>query len=384
MCVNTYAMPTMKREALMTRKPVKIYFGPQHPGITGNMMMELDMDGETIIKAKTHIGYLHRAFEKLMERRNYLQNFTIVCRICVPEPDINEETYTLAVEHLANVEVPERAKYIRVIVLELARLVSYIMWSGGQAASMGLYTIPQWVFADRDYLIDLFEELSGARIYHMYIWPGGVRRDLPANWADKLLNVLDYTEKRLKDYDKLFFNNEIFLKRSKGVGVINPENIRERGIVGPLLRACGIAEDIRVNNPYEVYNKLQVNIITEQGGDIYARAMVRRREMQQSIDIIREAINDLPTGPFYRRPFDNPFNFKIEPGQTYQKIESARGEYGYFLVSDGTDKPRRVHVRGPGFVHAFTLLEKLLIGNKLADVPIIMTSLGICPPEIER
>lgn len=368
----------------MTKKPVKIYFGPQHPGITGNMMMELDMDGETVIKAKTHIGYLHRGFEKLMERRNYLQNFTIVCRICVPEPDINEEAYTLAVEHLAGIEIPERAQYIRVIVLELARLVSYLMWSGGQAGTMGLYTMPQWSFADRDYLIDMFEELSGARIYHMYIWPGGVRRDLPAKWADKLLTNLDYIEKRLIDYDKLFFNNELFIKRSKGVGTVNAENARERGIVGPVLRACGIAQDLRVDNPYEVYNRLKVDIITETGSDIYARAMVRRREMDQSISIIRQALNDIPTGPFYRRPFDNPFRFNIPPGQIYKKIESARGEYGYFLVSDGTDKPRRVHVRGPGFVHAFTLLEDMLIGNKLADIPIIMASLGICPPEIER
>ena len=365
-------------------KTVKIYFGPQHPGITGNMMMEFDMLGETIVKAKTHVGYLHRAFEKLMERRNYLQNFTIVCRICVPEPDVNEQAYSMAVEQLAGIEVPLRAKYIRVIVMEMARLISYIMWSGGQAASMGLYTMPQWSFADRDYLIDLFEELSGARIYHMYIWPGGVRRDLPAKWSDKLLSTLDYIEKRLIDYDKIFFENDIFFKRSKGVGIVEPELARERGLAGPVLRACGISEDVRINNPYEVYNKLNVSPITENGGDIYARAMVRRREMDQSISIIRQALNDMPSGPFYKRPFDNPFKFTIESNQTYQKIESARGEYGYFVVSDGTDKPRRVHVRGPGFVHAFTLLENLLIGNKLADVPVIMTSLGICPPEIER
>ncbi len=365
-------------------KPVKIFFGPQHPGITGNMMIELDLNGETIVKAKTHIGYLHRGFEKLMERRTYLQNFTIVSRICVPEPDINEQAYAMAIEKLAGIEIPERAKYIRVLVLEMARLVSYIMWSGGHAASMGLYTLTQWAFADRDYLIDLFEELSGARIYHMYIWPGGVRRDLPANWTDKLLDTIKYIEKRLNDYDKIFFENAIFIKRAKGVGVISSVKARERGIVGPILRGIGIKEDVRKNNPYEVYNKLDINVITETGGDVYARAMVRRREMQQSINIIRQIVRDLPTGAFYKRPFDNPFNFKIDKNHTYQKIESARGEYGYFVASDGTDKPERVHVRGPGFVHAFTLLEDLLIGNKLSDVPIILTSLGICPPEIER
>lgn len=365
-------------------KDVKIYFGPQHPGITGNMMMEFELNGETITYAKTHIGYLHRGFEKLMERRSYLQNFTIVCRICVPEPDINEEAYSLAVESLGSFEVPERAQYLRVIVLELARLISYIMWSGGQAGSMGLYTMPQWAFADRDYLIDLLEMLSGARIYHMYIWPGGVRRDIPAGWTDKLLETLSYIEKRLLDYDKLFFNNALFIKRARGTGVISPEHARERGIVGPVLRGCGIKEDVRVNTPYEIYNKMDMEIIAEEGGDVYSRAMVRRREMDQSISIIRQAAMSMPSGAFYKRPFENPFKFRVKEGITYQKIESARGEYGYFMESDGTEKPRRVHVRGPGYVHAFTVLEKMLIGQKLSDVPVIMTSMGICPPEIER
>lgn len=368
----------------MTKKPIKVYLGPQHPGITGNMMMELDMEGENIVKAKTHIGYLHRGFEKLMERRNYLQNFTIVCRICVPEPDVNEEAYALSVEKLAGAEVPERAKYIRVIVLEMARIASYLLWIGGHSASMGLYTAPQVSFADRDLLIDLFEELTGARVYHMYIWPGGVRRDMPPKWTDKLLATLDHIENRMREYDQLVFNNELFMKRTKGTAVVDKENILERGIVGPVLRACGHAEDLRKKSPYEVYDKLDFQIITENGCDAYSRAMVRRREIQQSINIIRQAVRDMPSGPFYIRPFDNPFKFNIAPAKAYSRIESARGEYGYFMQSDGSDRPRRVHVRGPGYVHAFTLLEKMLVGQKLSEVAMTMTSLGICPPEIER
>ncbi len=366
-------------------KYVKVYLGPQHPGITGNMMVELDLKGETIVKAKTHVGYLHRGFEKLMERRNYLQNFTIVPRICVPEPDINEEAYSMAVERLAGIEVPERAKYIRVIVLEMARLMAYLMWSGGQAGGMGLYTMPQWSFGDRDYIVDLFEELTGARIYHMYIWPGGVRRDLPPKWTDKLLKTMDYIEKRLKDYDKLFFENELFIKRAKGTGVIDKEKALRNGVVGPVLRGCGIKQDVRKNNPYEAYDKLDFDLVTYEGCDIYARAMVRRREMEQSIRIIRQAVKDMPSGPFFKSPYENPYKFRIdEKRRVYVKIESARGEYGYFAVADGSEKPRRVHVRGPAYVHAFSLLEDLLVGQKLADVSIIMISLGICPPEIER
>jgi NADH-quinone oxidoreductase subunit D len=367
----------------MREKETTLYLGPQHPGITGNMMVKLKVAGDTIVKAETHIGYLHRAFEKLMEQRTWTQSFPIVCRICVPEPDPNEENLARAIEEIEGREVPERAKYIRVIVLELARLASYQLWMGGQSGSMGLYTMPQWTVGDRDYILDLFEELTGGRVYHMYIWAGGVRRDLPEGFADKVLKVMDYLESRLPDYDRLLFENALFHKRAKGVGVIPKEKAIEWGVVGAPLRGCGIKHDVRIDEPYEVYDKLDFVVPTHEGGDVWSRAMVRRQEIEQSISIIRQAIEKMPGGDYYNK-IPNPLTWRVPKGEAYVKTESARGEFGYYVVSDGSEKPRRVHVRGPAYVHGISLLEEVLKGANIADVSFIMNSLGTCPPEMER
>ncbi len=367
----------------MREKETTIYLGPQHPGITGNMMVKLKVTGDTIVRAETHVGYLHRAFEKLMEARTWLQCFPIVCRICVPEPDPNEENLSRVIEEIEGREVPERAKYIRVLVLELSRLATYLLWMGGQSGSMGLYTMPQWTVGDRDYILDLFEQLTGGRVYHMYIWPGGVRRDLPEGFGDKVLKVMDYLEKRLKDYDDLLFNNALFYKRAKGVGVIDKDKAQEWGVVGAPLRGCGIKHDVRIDEPYEVYDKLNFIVPTYEGGDVWARAMVRRQEFEQSISIVRQVIENMPGGDFYNK-IPNPLNWRVPPGDAYVKTESARGEFGYYAVSDGSLKPRRVHARGPAYVHGVSLLERILQGANIADVSFIMNSLGTCPPEIER
>ncbi len=368
---------------MMREKETTLYLGPQHPGVTGNMMVKLKVAGDTVVKAETHVGYLHRAFEKLMEVRSWMQCFPIVCRICVPEPDPNEENLARAIEEIEGREVPERAKYIRVMVLELARLSSLLLWMGGQSGSAGLYTMPQWTVGDRDYILDLFEELTGGRVYHMYIWAGGVRRDLPEGFADKVLRTMDYLESRLPDYDNLMFNNAIFQKRAKGVGVIPKEKALEWGVVGPPLRGCGIKHDVRIDEPYEVYDKLNFIVPTYEGGDVWARAMVRRQEFEQSISIIRQVIEKMPKGEYYNK-VPNPLNWQIPAGEAYVKTESVRGEFGYYVVSDGSFKPRRVHVRGAAYVHGVSLLEKILVGENIADVSFIMNSLGVCPPEIER
>ncbi len=364
---------------------IKIFHGPQHPGITGNMSLELDLKGETIVKAKTHVGYLHRAFEKLVERRTVVQAFTIVCRICVPEPDPNEENFARAVENLAGIEIPERAKWIRTMVMEMSRLAAYFLWMGGQGGSTGIYTMPQWTVGDRDYMLDLFEELTGGRVYHMYIFPGGVRRDLPNGFLDRLSDLLDYYETRLPEFDRLFFDNATFKKRAIGVGYINPETAIKEGVVGPPLRACGIASDVRRDMPYEAYDKLDFDVITETASDVYARAMVRRREIEQSIKILRQIIKYMPKGEYRTKLPAYPMNWKIPAGETYVKTESARGEFGYYMVTDGSEYIRRMHVRGPAYIHGVTLLEDMLSkGEQLADVAMIMNSLGTCPPEIER
>ena len=367
----------------MREKATTLYLGPQHPGITGNMMVRLKVEGDTIVGATTEVGYLHRAFEKLQEKRNWLQSFTLMCRFCVPETDPMEESYARAVEAIEGREVPERAKYIRVMVLELARLASFMLWYGGQNGSLGLYTMGQWSVGDRNYILDLFEELTGGRVYHMYIWPGGVRRDLPKGFENRVLKTMDYFEKRLDDYDDLMFENAIFKKRTQGVGIVDKEKAIEHGVVGPVLRGCGIRSDIRIDDPYEVYDKLDFIVPTAEGGDIWARALVRRQEARQSIRIIRQVIDMMPEGPVYNK-IPNPQKWTLPKGDAYVRTESVRGEIGLYMASDGGTNPRRVHVRGAAYVHAITLLEHVLIGANVADVSAIMNSLGTCPPEIER
>ena len=364
-------------------KHITIFHGPQHPGITGNMSIELDLLGETIQKATTHVGYLHRGFEKLIERRTVIQAFTIVCRICVPEPDPNEVNFAMAVEELAGIKVSKRAQYIRVMVLELSRLAAQFLWMSGQSGSIGLYAVGQWAIADRDLILDLFEELTGARVYHMYIYPGGVRRDLPKDFLQRVQKLLKYLKTRLKTYDDIFINNASFKSRAIGVGVVTKEEALANGYVGQVLRGCGVMADVRKDAPYLVYDELDFEIPTQNSGDVYARALVRRAEMDQSIHILEQVCQKMPEGeimakiPAHRK-------FKLPKDDTWVKVESARGEFAYYMAGDGSEKIRRMQVRGPSLVHAFTLLENLLIDEELSDVALIMNSLGICPPEIER
>lgn len=364
-------------------KQVRLFIGPQHPGITGNMSLEVMLEGDTIVESTTHVGYLHRAFEKLMEQRIYIQSFPLICRICVPEPDTNEENFARGLEELSGIEIPERAKWIRTLVLELSRLVSLMQWYGGIAGTIGLGTAPQWSVGDRDYVVDLMEELTGARIYHIFITPGGVRRDLPDGFKEHALKVMDYLESRLKDYDDLILENAVFKKRTIGLGKLKKEWVTNMGITGPAARSCGFPLDVRKNAPYEAYDKLDFDVITEDGCDVYAMTKVRRREIQLSINLVRQILDKMPEGEYFRS-LGNVFNWKIPRGETYVLSEATRGEFGYYVVTDGSKKPRRIQVRGASTSLAFTLLPELLKGANIADVSPIMVALQICPPEIER
>ena len=369
---------------LSSGKYVKLWQGPQHPGITGNMSLELVTQGDTVVECKTHVGYLHRGFEKLMERRTFIQNFTVVCRIAVPEPTFNEYLYAAAVEELAGIEVPERALWLRTFNLELMRLASFLMWLGGNAASFGLYTVPQWTVANRDFVLDLFEEITGARIYHMYIVPGGVRAGLPEGFEARALDVFKRVEKVLKDVERVLFNNAVFKARSKGLGVITPEMVDHYGIVGPNQRACGFKRDLRKDDPYLVYDKLDFEVVTGSASDAYERAWVRYQEMHQCISLLRQMLERMPMeGPF-QAEMPNVLHWKIPAGETYVKAECTRGEYAYYMVTDGSQYLRRVHVRGPSYTHAVALMEHLAVGTNIADIVGLMVSLHTYPPEIER
>ncbi|MEA3513062.1 MAG: NADH-quinone oxidoreductase subunit D, partial [Campylobacterota bacterium] len=320
----------------------------------------------------------------LIERRTIIQAFTIVCRICVPEPDPNEENFARAVESLADIEISQKAKYIRVMVLELSRLQAQMLWMGGQSGSVGMGTVGQWSIYDRDLILDLFEELTGGRVYHMYIYPGGVRRELPENFLEKLSAFLDYLEAKLPKYDDIFFYNATFKKRAVGVGVVKKEDALKNGYVGQVLRGCGIKRDVRKDNPYLVYDKLDFEIPTQEEGDVYARALVRRDEIKQSIKILRQVIEQMPKDGVIMQKLPKHRKFKLPKDDVYISSESARGEFGYYMAGDGTEYIRRMQVKGPSLIHGFTLLENLLVDEELSNVAMIMNSLGICPPEIER
>ncbi len=370
---------------LQSGKYLKIWQGPQHPGVTGNMALELTLEGETVVDCKTHVGYLHRGFEKLMERRKYIQCFPIVCRICVPEPDYNEYLFAAAVEELAGIEVPEKGQWIRTLVLELIRVASLTMGLGGQAAAFGLVPVSQWGVAHRDFILDLFEELTGGRVYHMYIVPGGVRQDFPdPEFPSRVQAVLNKLEKLILDIERVMFNNAVFKARTKGLGKIPAEWVEPFGITGTTARAAGVPIDVRKDNPYLVYPQLDFEMIVGQDSDVYERTLLRKEEILNSIRLIRQILNKMPKTGAVRVKLPNVLHWKVPAGQTYVRAESGRGEMGYYLVSDGSEYPRRVHVRGASYTHAMALLEQLAVGLSIADVAGVMVSLQTCPPEIER
>lgn len=371
-----------------------LFVGPQHPGATGNMMYRVWAEGDTILKMETHVGYLHRAFEKLMEKRTWMQNVPLVCRICVPDPDVNEVAYSMAVEELMGWTIPPRAGYIRTIILELSRIASHLMTIGGIAASLGIYTAAQWGFGDRDYILDIFEKITGGRVYHIYTRPGGVRWDLPEGIDKLILKTMDYLEKRTPLYDNLIFDNRVFVDRAVGTGIVPKEKAIEWGVTGPNLRAAGYEIDVRKYEPYAAYDELDFQIphypdlgkfseVSTPGSDIYTRTVIRRMEIEESISIIRQVLKKMPEG---ETSLKQPgwFVWKVPEGYAFSRVESSKGEYGYFVVSDGGTKPVRIHVRGPSYTHGINVPEKIAPGMNIADFAPTMFSLDVCPPDIER
>ncbi|ACJ76121.1 NADH dehydrogenase subunit D [Thermosipho africanus H17ap60334] len=364
---------------------VKLFFGPNHPGMHGNFSVHLYVEGDTVIRARPMPGFLHRGFEKLMERRLWYQNLALIPRICVPEPDINEVVYALAVEKLANVEVPERAQWIRMIVLELARIAVHLMSMAGIGGPIGLYTGPYWGVADRDRILDIFENLTGARIYHMYIIPGGVRKDMTPKVQDMIVKFLDYLESRLPEFENLIFKNRIVQTRLKGIALLDRETAFEMGVTGIGLRATGIPYDIRKIDPYLFYDKVEFEVPTATEGDAFSRVYLKFKEIPQSIRIIRQCLEKMPEGKI-NVPISegNALRYRVPKGSVYVHIEASRGEYGYYVVSDGGEKPYRIVVRGASYPQTLYGIEKYLPGTRIEDVPIWLDTMGVCSPEVDR
>jgi len=369
---------------LKSHKFTKLWHGPNHPGVTGNMSLELTLSGDEVVEAKTHVGYLHRGFEKLMERRLYIQCFPTCIRMCVPESDSNEYVLAASIEDLGGIEIPEAASWLRTLVLEMARLQILLRTVPGQAATLSLGLGAQWGMYLRDLILDRFEELTGGRVYHMFIIPGGVRGLLPAGFKKRLEENLTEIEEFIDKIEDLIFTNAIFKKRTIGIGYIDPSWVDKYGIVGPNARAAGFNRDVRKDYPYLKYNELDFEPYVAKDSDVYTRSQVRKHDLILTVDLIRQILAKVPEKGDIRAKTPNVLHWKLPKGETYQRSESSRGEYGLYVVSDGSKYPRRVNLRGPSYTHAVALLEKLLINANIADVHSIMVSLQTCPPEIER
>jgi NADH-quinone oxidoreductase subunit D len=333
-----------------------------------------------VIELTPYPGYLHRGFEKLMEYRTNEQNAVLVDRVCVLEPYSWELGYANVAEKVAGIEAPERAKFIRTIMAELQRILSHITWMGVMSAAIGFESANRMAWGDREKIIRLTEIVSGGRIYPCHFTPGGIRRDFPEKFEKKILEVLDYLEERLGFYDNLFFNNATVITRTEGVGVLNAKEAIELGVTGPNLRGSGIKSDIRKDEPYEVYPEVKFRIITRKEGDAYARVLCRRGEIAESISIIRQLLEKMPSEGKIRSRLDP----KIPSRDAYFCFESARGEACFYMVGNGTDKPYRVKLRGPSFLHVLAAFPYLAKGSQLADIPAIYWSLDPCPADMDR
>lgn len=365
----------------------ELFFGPQHMA-TENFSIILKIDGNRVEKAIVNPGFLHRGFEKLAENRPWFTNIALLLRICVPESDVPENIYSIAVDEIIGWEVPERAMWIRTVVLEMARVSAWMFWIMGFGNEIGLYTVGQWAAAYRERFMRLFEELTGGRVYHIYTVPGGVRRDIPGDrWLRELRDTVEYLKSKLKDFDEILFDNYITFERTEGVGVMDKKFALKHAVTGPNLRAVGVPYDVRKDDPYYLYPELDFEVPVLREGDSLARVLVRRYELDQDLYILEQLLDTgPPSGPYMVKDpkLKNLPRFKVPAGDAYAHVESTKGDFGAYVVSDGSHKPYRVHIRGPSQSHGVTVLEELLKGARLADVPVILKTLDNCPPDIDR
>ena len=362
-------------------------FGPQHPG-SGNFNMLLKLDGEVVEEAIPNPGYLHRGFEKLMEYRSWWQNIMIVQRVCVLDGASYELGYIGAVEKIAGLDAPRRAKYLRVIQAELSRMQSHLLNIGLVGATSGFDTVARIAWGDREKVLLLLEKLTGSRIYSIYNIPGGVRRDMPSSFKDDVLKFVKYFEKRMKTYDELCFDNEAFIERTKRLGRLTRDQAIDLDVTGPNLRATGARLDVRKATPYEAYDELDFNMITLNDGDAYSRVLCRRKEIEESLRILENALDKIPSGPIANKKTKSgkivSYFTPLPKGEALHFVESARGELCFHIVSDGGKCPYRVKIRGPTFDTILVALPKILKGVYVADIPVIYWSLDNCPADHDR
>jgi NADH-quinone oxidoreductase subunit D len=362
---------------------LRVSLGPQHPSTHGVFRMNVVLDGETVVSLKPVFGYLHRNHEKIAETATYLSSMPYTDRLDYICPLSNNWAYANAVEKLAGIEVPERAEYMRVILAELTRLINHTAFLGFILGDMGAWgSALMYAFREREKILDLFEDLTGARMMANFMRFGGCRNDLPAGWADKVSVLVDGYGSFLDEMEQLLVGNEILLSRSQDVGQLPKELLINGGVTGPMLRAAGVNYDIRKVDPYGIYDRFEFRIPLGEKGDCYDRIMIRFLEMRESLKILRQALDQLPEGE-YIHPKAKIRNFKPPVGEAYGRIEGPKGELGFHLISDGTTNPYRYRIRPPSFIN-LTLLEDMCLGLDLADVVIILGSVDIVLGEVDR
>jgi len=360
----------------------QINMGPHHPSTHGVCRFILTMDGEQVVKCVPVIGYLHRSIEKICENRTYAQIVPLTDRFEYVTSMACNWTYSLAVEKLHGVEVPERAEYLRVIMMELNRISSHLLWFGSTCLDLGALTPFLYGFREREDILDMFEMTCGQRLTYNYIRIGGVSRDIPPEFIPKCQKFLDTFDANVDDYEKILNNNPIFVPRNKGVGVMSPELGLAYGVSGPALRASGVKFDLRKDDPYGIYDRFDFDIPIAHNGDCYDRYIVRMKEMRESAKILRQAIRDIPEGEIKALSGPKTMNLKPKAGEVYSRIENSRGELGIYILSDGTKKPVRVKMRG-GSYNQLMVIPEICTGQKIADLVAIMASRDVIMPEVE-
>ena len=362
-------------------EPVVVNLGPQHPSTHGVFRLKVTLDGEIVQDAEMRIGYLHRSMEKLAEERTYTQNIPFTDRIDYLAAMSNNLAYCLAAEELLGVEVPPRAQAIRVMFAELQRVASHAMANGTFINDCGAWHTPLfYMFRDRERVLDMFEMTCGARLTTNYMRIGGVAFDLPDELLPTLESFLADMPDRIADYEALLMENEILHARARGVGVISPELAINSSLSGPVLRATGVPWDLRKANPYCGYEDYEFDVPVGEQGDCFDRFLVRMAEVKQSLRILRQVIDTLPDGPWLA---DVPLHARPEPGEAYARVESPRGELGFYLVSDGGPAPYRFHCRPPSLIN-LTALKEMSVGGTLADAIVTLGSIDIVVGEIDR
>jgi NADH-quinone oxidoreductase subunit D len=362
---------------------LNINIGPQHPATHGVFRMVIEVDGEVVTDVVPHIGYMHRGGEKLSENMDYRQAIGYQDRTEYLSQFNAELCYVLAVEKLAPaLAPPERAQYIRIILAELNRISSHFMFLGAFGTDLGVFgTSFVYAFRERENVLDLFEEVSGDRLMYAYFRPGGVAWDVPANFKSRVEWVCEQALIGASDMDRLLTDNEIFIARTRGIGILSAEDAIDYGVTGPMLRASGVQQDLRKDEPYTIYDRFDFDIPIGTNGDSYDRYLVRLQEIRESVKIVRQALEQLPDGPIL--PERMPRLLRPSAGEVYMRCEDPRGEYGIYLISKGTTQPYRLRMRSPSFCN-LSALRQMTIGHYVADAVTILGSTDIVLCSVDR